>query len=76
MKIIAKKTGTKTGYEDYHGEFILNNKIICTWSYDKKQNKYITDHIHKSYNKGYKFLYARSIEGLRIQIENRIKKFE
>ena len=69
MKIIAITTGT---YLDYRGEFVMNNEVIGTWSYDKKQDKYITKFVHKSYNKGFKFLYANSPEGLRIQIGKRI----
>lgn len=54
--------------------FYCNGELICTCSYDKRQQKYITKHIHNSYKKGYKFLYANSPIGLASQIQKIISK--
>jgi len=52
--------------------FYCNGELICTYSYDKRQNKFIAKHNHKSYERGFKFLYGNSPEGIRIKIEKRI----
>ena len=52
--------------------FYCNGELICTYSYDKKQKKYITKHIHKSYESGFKFLYANNIFELATQIQKRM----
>lgn len=61
-----------TSWDVNSGEFMVGDELICSWNYDKKQDKYITKLLHSSYNKGYKFLYAKSPSGLRIQIEKRL----
>ena len=54
--------------------FYCNGELICAYSYDKRQDKYIAKHTHKSYERGFKFLYGNTPEGIRIKIEKRINK--
>jgi hypothetical protein len=69
-KIIAVETGTKTGYEDYHGEFLDDgyNKI-GGWNYDKKQDLYIgtLDNVNKRF-------YHQNVPGLTVKIANFLNK--
>lgn len=57
------------GYSSESKEIISNGVVFCSYSYDKKQEKYICKHIHESYKKGCKFLYSDSPSGLCIQLE-------
>lgn len=62
------------GYSTNEKVIYLDGRVLCSFSYDKKQEKYICKHEHSSYTKGYKFLYADSPDGLCKQIEKTCKK--
>jgi hypothetical protein len=55
--------------------FYCNGELICTYSYDKRQGKYITKHNHESYKRGFKFIYGDSPEDIRVKIEKRIRNY-
>lgn len=60
------------GFSSNENKIFLNGEILCSYSYDKKQEKYICKHEHSSYAKGYKFLYANSPSGLCTQITKKL----
>lgn len=62
----------EVGFDPDTNLFYYNGKYICSLCYDKKQNLYITKHVHKNYKKGFKFLYSKSPEGIRRKIEKTI----
>lgn len=63
------------GFSSNEMKIYLNSEIICSYSYDKKQEKYICKHEHITYAKGYKFYYANSPSGLCDQITKRIVSY-
>lgn len=63
------ETGTKAGYEDYHGEILDGSyKKIATWDFDKNQSMYISS-IEREGNKPKRF-YAPSVSQLQRKMEN------
>ena len=67
-------TGTKVGYENYHGEIISEHGVITTWDYDKRQGKYICNLKHENYKRGCKFFYHNSPEGLLRIMQKELQK--
>ncbi len=56
-------------YDPEEKAFYMNGKLISNCHYDKNQRLYTTKFYHNSYVKGFKFLYGKTPEGIRIQIE-------
>lgn len=52
------------GFSSNEMKIYLNGEILCSYSYDKRQDKYICKHESDIYQKGYKFLYSNSPGGL------------
>lgn len=72
---MKQKPFYKVIYNSEDNSFYYGSELVGTCSYDRRQQKYIVKHIHKSYAKGYKFLYASSINGLALEIQKRINNF-
>jgi hypothetical protein len=70
MNISAIETGTKQGYEDYHGDFFDEgyNKI-GGWNYDKRQGMYIgsLDDVNKRF-------YHKNVYGLKNKVQAYLNK--
>lgn len=62
-------------YSTNEKKIYLNGKVLCSYSYDRNQEKYICRHEHVTYPKGYKFLYANSPSGLCQQISKRVTSY-
>jgi len=62
------------GFSSNEMKIYLNGEILCSYSYDKKQDKYICKHENEVYQKGYKFLYSTYPSGLCEQIIKSLTK--
>ena len=69
------KTAVMCGFSSNEKKIYLNGEIICSYSYDKRQEKYICKHEHITYEKGYKFYYSDSPSGLCTQIAIRVTSY-
>lgn len=68
-RILLLETGTRDGYEDYHGEVYIDNELVTTWHKDKKQGKFIAN-----YNG--KFIYRATPLGIGLEVFSIFEKLK
>ncbi len=72
-QFVLVNTGDNPPYEDYRGEVWLGERLLTTWSYDKKQRKYICT-VQVKGREGKKRLYQSSPKGFVSTLEKLISK--